>query len=269
MTGGLRIRLAALALAIVLGGAAARADMNSARKSYLRGDNAAALSEFKRLAEAGEAEAQARLGEMYFTGRGVDENQALAVQWFTAAARQGDIGSQVNLGLILTRNSEFEAAAKWLEMAAAQGDANAMNNLAAFYMRGLGVAPDIPRAFVLLEKAAEQGDPNDQLQLGMMYLQGVAGEPDMAKGLKWLNRSAQQGYADAQMRLGAVLAEAEDIEDHLVLAYKWVHLASMQGTENAGPTLAGLALQMTKDQIADARRRAASWQPGQPGSVNQ
>ena len=38
-----------------------------------------------------------------------------------------------------------------------------MNNLAAFYMRGLGVAQNFPQAFVILEKVAGQGDPNDQL----------------------------------------------------------------------------------------------------------
>ncbi len=180
--------------------------------------------------------------------------------------RVGRCGVPGNLGLILAQNSEYEAAFQWFALAAGEGDTAAMNNLAAFYMRGLGVAQNIPQAFVILEKVAGQGDPNDQLQLGMMYLQGMAGVPDMAKRLKWRNRSARQGYADAQMRLGAVLSENEGLsKDQLVLAYKWIHLESMQGTENAGPMLKGLALQMTQEQIADAKRRAAAWQPGQPG----
>ncbi len=121
------------------------------------------------------------------------------------------MGSQVNLGLILAQNSEYDAAFQWFALAAGEGDTAAMNNLAAFYMRGLGVAQNIPQAFVILEKVAGQGDPNDQLQFGMMYLQGMAGVPDMAKRLKWRNRSAGQGYADAQMRLGAVLSENEGL----------------------------------------------------------
>jgi hypothetical protein len=67
------------------------------------------------------------------------------------------------------------------------------------------------------------------------------------------------------MRLGAVLSENKGLKDRLVRAYKWFHLASMLGSENAGPMLAELAKKMTRDQIADAKRRAAAWQPGQPG----
>ena len=261
MTGILRFGLAALALGIALSASPTYADMKSARHSYLRGDHKVALTEFQRLAEAGDVDAQSRLAEMYVTGRGAPEDQALAIKWFTAAAEQGDVPAQVNLGLLLAQDAQYEAAAKWFGLASARGDGAAMNNMAAFYMRGLGVPQDIPKAFVILEKVAELGDPNDQLQLGMMYLQGMGGAPDMENGLKWLTRSARQGHADAQMRLGAVLAEAEDVKDRLVLAYKWVHLASMQGTENAGPTLKGLTLQMTREQIADAKRRAAAWRP--------
>ena len=67
MTGKFCIRRAApaLAIAIVFGASAALADMKSARKSFLRGDHSVAVTEFKRLAEAGNADAQARLGEVY------------------------------------------------------------------------------------------------------------------------------------------------------------------------------------------------------------
>lgn len=262
MTWVLRFGLAALALGIVLGASSSHADMKSARQSYVRGDHKAALAEFKRLAEAGDADAQSQLAEMYYTGRGAPEDQALAVKWFTAAAEQGDVASQVNLGLLLAQNSDYEAAAKWFSLAAAQGDGAAMNNMAAFHMRGLGVPRDIPKAFAILEKVAEQGDPNDQLQLGMMYLQGMGGGPDMENGLKWLTRSARQGHADAQMRIGTVLSENDAApKDRLVTAYKWLHLASMQGTENATSMLAELATKMTTEQIADAKRRAAAWHP--------
>ena len=201
---------AALALGIFLSASPTYADMKSARQTYLRGDHKTALTEFKRLAEAGDVDAQSQIAEMYFTGRGAPEDQALAVKWFTAAAEQGDVASQVNLGLLQAQNSEYEAAAKWFALASKQDDGAAMNNMAAFYMRGLGVPQDIPKAFAILEKVAELGDPNDQLQLGMMYLQGMGGGPDMENGLKWLNRSAQQGHADAQMRLATVLSENED-----------------------------------------------------------
>ncbi len=262
MTGRLRIGSVGLSLAIALVVSAAHADIKDARKSYLRGDYASALTEYKRLAEAGNVDAQARLGEIYYTGRGALEDLALAHKWLKAAAQQGDVGSQVNLGLILAQNSEFEAAAKWFGMAAAKGDTAAMNNMAAFHMRGLGVDQNIRLAFAMLEKVAERGDSNDQYQLGMMYLQGMSGAPDMVNGLKWLTRAAGQGNAEAQLRLGAVLSENEGPDDRLVKAYKWIHLASMFGADNANQMLADLSEKMTAGQIAEAKRLALSWQPG-------
>lgn len=256
-----------MALAVMLSASVSHADMKDARKAHGRGDFPAAFAEFKRLAEAGNVDAQAQLAEIYYTGRGAIEptgtpkTHALALKWFMAAARQGDVGSQVNLGLILAQNTEYKDAANWFALAAKQGDTAAMNNLAAFYMRGLGVEQDIPKAFAMMEKVADQGDPTDQLQLGMIYLQGVAAPPDMAKGLKWLNRSAEQGHADAQMRLATVLSENAGAEDRLILAYKWFHLAAMQGADNANGFMADLAKKMTADQIADAKRRADAWQP--------
>ncbi len=161
MTGKARLVLAALALGMVLSAVPTHADMKSARQSYLRGDHKAALTEFQRLAEAGNVAAQSKLGEMYVTGRGAPEDQALAVKWFTAAAEQGDVAAQVNLGLLLAQDSQYEAAAKWMTLASARGDVAAMNNMAAFHMRGLGAPQDIPKAFGILEQVAEQGDPND------------------------------------------------------------------------------------------------------------
>ena len=43
-------------------------------------------------AEQGDAVAQFNLGQMYRTGRGVQQNSETAVMWYTKAAEQGDVG---------------------------------------------------------------------------------------------------------------------------------------------------------------------------------
>ena len=68
--------------------------------AYQRGDFAAALQLFQRLAERGDASAQCNLGVMYEQGRGVAQNYREAMKWFRLAAVQGNASAQSNLGVM-------------------------------------------------------------------------------------------------------------------------------------------------------------------------
>lgn len=75
-------------------------------------------------ATAGDAEAQFRLGEAYYTGQGVALNEADAVKWWRPAAEQGHIKAQYRLGmaLLIGRGVEKNAveAREWLSRAKEQ-----------------------------------------------------------------------------------------------------------------------------------------------------
>ena len=84
-----------------------------------------------RLAQAGDAAAQTRLGYMYETGRGMPQNYHYAAVWYTRAAQQGDPGAQYLLGFLFDKGFGVPAdhieAQKWLILAAsaaAQPDAD-------------------------------------------------------------------------------------------------------------------------------------------------
>jgi TPR repeat protein len=70
----------------------------SAQRAEARGDFAGAVATLKALAEAGEASAQTKLGDMYATGRGVARDDAVAAVWYRKAADQGDTAGQISLG---------------------------------------------------------------------------------------------------------------------------------------------------------------------------
>jgi uncharacterized protein len=53
-------------------------------------------------AEAGLAEAQDNLGDLYMTGRGVPKGKQLAEQWFRKAAAQGYPRAKINLSMLLS-----------------------------------------------------------------------------------------------------------------------------------------------------------------------
>jgi uncharacterized protein len=77
------------------------------------------------LAEAGDARAQAGLGYMYYTGRGVSRDSARAAELFQRAADKGEPTAQAFLAVMhfqadgLPRN--LPLALMWLELAAAGG----------------------------------------------------------------------------------------------------------------------------------------------------
>lgn len=65
--------------------------------------NALPIDELSALAEQGNAEAQAVLGDRYRTGQGVSQDEIKAVTWFRRAADQGDGGAQYRLGFAYAR----------------------------------------------------------------------------------------------------------------------------------------------------------------------
>jgi serine/threonine protein kinase len=64
--------------------------LDDAEAAYKAGDYGRAVTRLRALAEAGNAKAQARLGEFYAKGLGVPQNNFQAYVWYTAAAGSGN-----------------------------------------------------------------------------------------------------------------------------------------------------------------------------------
>jgi TPR repeat protein len=106
--------------------------------AYNGGNYATALSDWVPVAtpsanNAGDANAQNYLGEMYLNGTGVAQDYGQAAHWFQLAAAQGNIGGQVNLGQMYMNGTgvaqDYGQAAHWFQAAAAQGNAVAQYDL--------------------------------------------------------------------------------------------------------------------------------------------
>ena len=129
--------------------------------AYDAGDYAAALKEWKPLAEAGGTAAQIYLGHMYYKGHGVPQDYAEAVTWYRLAAEQGDASAQNNLGIAYYNGQgvlqDFAEAVKWFRLAADQGVASPQNNLGQMYEYGKGVFQDNVMAHMWYNIAAANG----------------------------------------------------------------------------------------------------------------
>lgn len=90
--------------------------------------DAAALLETR--AKTGDREAQYQLASLYRSGRGVDQNDALAFKWMKSAAGQGHTKAQYSLGSMYLSghgtNVDTVVARSWLQKAAAQGHQQAL-----------------------------------------------------------------------------------------------------------------------------------------------
>ncbi len=181
------IRWARLVLAavVMLVAAPAWADFKAGVEAYQRGDYAPALTEFRSLAQQGDASAQSNLGLMYSKGRGVPQDDAEAVRWYRLAADQGDAVAQYNLGLM--------------------------------YFVGRGMPQDDAEAIRWYRRAAEQGDAGAQFNLGLMHFEGRGVAQDHVQAHMWVNLAAAQGREDArkardklaELMTPAQLAEAQ------------------------------------------------------------
>jgi len=154
----------------------ARADaLQDAVAAVQRKDYPSAVRLLEPLARGGNPMAQSRLAWLYYHGHGVRESDALALQWFERAARQGLAEAQFHLG-----------------------------NMYAYGLAEL--PPDTDGARLAAQwyfEAARQGHAEAQYSLGILFLTGSGVVQDANVARKWIARAAEQGHADAAAYLRA------------------------------------------------------------------
>ena len=121
-----------------------------------------ATEEDRRLAEQGDADAQALLAEVYYNGRGVRRNYGEALRWARLAAEQGNVRGQSLLGAAYYSGNgvarDPAEAARWARLAAEQGDSGGRIVLGTLYLNGTGVPQDDVSAYMWLTLAASDSE---------------------------------------------------------------------------------------------------------------
>ena len=105
------------------------ADYQKGLEAYEKKDYAAALREWRPLAEQGHALAQSSVGFMYNNGEGVDQDYQTAVKWYTLAAEQGHAKAQFGLSVMYYKGQgviqDYVYAHMWSNLSASQEDKDA------------------------------------------------------------------------------------------------------------------------------------------------
>lgn len=176
-------------------------DFAKGLQAFEAGDFAAAVKEWKPLAESGDSSAQNSMGNLYYNGQGVPQNHAEAFRWYRLSAQQGNVDGQGNLGWMFEYGlgvaQDFSRAAKWYKRAADQGDGWAQNSLGVLYYHGQGVQKDFGQAFHWYKLAAAQGQLYAHQNLGWMYEHGEFVDRNLLMAFMWYDHAATRGLTDA------------------------------------------------------------------------
>lgn len=184
----------AMALFLAVAGAD---DAEDGRAAFQSGDYETALSLFQPLAEAGHADSQFGLGQMYGNGFGVAMDDALAIKWYSLAAEQGH--------------------------------AKAQFNLAVMHQNGWGLPQSDAEAMKYYALAADQGVPAAMIALGRFFAMDFLDSYDPVLAFKWFTLAYEFHDMDAAPKLdaikGAMSAEQIVEGEAVVSAWKTDHAA--------------------------------------------
>lgn len=183
---------------VISSNAVAGPGLTSIDKHVIAGDQAMrqhnyaiAESNFLVAAKNGDSDAEMMLGKLYLQGTKLD--YAKAHYWSNKAARKGNAGALLNMGLIyregLGVNADQDKALNYFQQAAYAGQFKS-NRYIGLYFSEHG---DAKRAVSYYQKAADQGDITSQFYLGQAYQYGKGIKQDFELAKYWYEKSASRG----------------------------------------------------------------------------
>ena len=178
-------------------------------------------------AEAGDAEAQFRLGQMYALGHGFKQNFNSAIEWYEKAAAQGNAKARIALGLLyffgVGVEENKDKAREWYEKAAAQNNPVAQNCMSWFAHQ----AKDYASAKQWLEQAVAQDYAPAMVSMGRLYEDGAGVPQDFAEAKRWYEKGAKQKKENAlsMLMLGLFYSKENSVEKDEKQAMEWLEKA--------------------------------------------
>lgn len=155
---------------------AAAQSLDDAVRAIEAGRHGQAVEWLLPLANRGIAVAQYRLGNLYYHGQGVIEDETMAVYWWKKAAGQGH------------SESMFQLASAYL-----------------FGVQAARFVPDPDReAAVWYFQAASAGHAEAQYHLGLLFLAGKGVVESRKEAARWFRKASDLGHVEAKKALQSV-----------------------------------------------------------------
>ena len=175
-----------------------------------------------------DANVQYKLGVMYDTGQGVEQDFTKAIEHFEQSIKYKEkpyslwrLGKIYLLGKGVTK--DYDKAKEYFERAEAVGDANSQFELGHIHEYGKGIPISLPRAIHYYEKSAEQGDADAQYKLDLLtgkvdkkdwhadfetaldFTYGYTVDVDFDKAIEYYQKAADKGSAVSLYNIGFIV----------------------------------------------------------------
>lgn len=151
--------------------------------------------------------AMSDIGDMYWSGSGVEQDYAAAMEWYKKAADLGNSIAMYDVGYLYYYGEgveqDYEAALEWYEKAADLGNSDAMSYIGVMYVIGNGVEEDYAAAMEWFKKAADLGNSDAMEAIGLLYEEGLGVEQDLAKAQEWYEKAGVPEKAEAAKKAAA------------------------------------------------------------------
>ena len=176
-------------------------------------DYTQALHWFTKSAEQGNYNGLSAMGTLYRNGHGVTQDFNKAIVFFIKAYNKGNEKVASSLAHCYLRIREFKQSKYWAIKAAEQGNIDQIIWVANSYSLGTtGFEKDSVQAAYWTLKAAEKGDIGSQDRIADYYKIGYGLDKDISKALYWYQKAADQGNVHAQERLFELRSQIATID---------------------------------------------------------
>lgn len=172
-------------------------------------------SYLKQKAEAGDTNAQVKLGGFYLgMHKGHENQEEMALHWITIAANQGNPQAQYTLGIFYlfgqgVKQSEAKAL-EWFQRSATQECPQALFHLGvSFYQGKLGLQQSDEEAFKFFSRSTKKLMPQASYFLGLMYELGRGVSRSLKKAREHYKIASEFEVFNAKYRLSNILFQEE------------------------------------------------------------
>lgn len=202
----------------------------AALQQLLHSDPAAAATQLRQAALAGDVNAQFLVAQMHAEGRLLQHDPGTGFHWFMVAANAGHALAMNMVGRCFELGQgtpvDLPLAGVWYRKAAEHGLDWGMYNQANLLATGRGMAANPKRALQLYLQAAELGHAKSMNLVGRYLEEGLETPRDLPAAHAWYRKSALAGDFRGQASHAAVLAEAGRLQE----AEHWLRIAIRQGS---------------------------------------
>jgi len=176
-----------------------------------------------------------------------NENPSAARDWLSKSAAGGVDLAQIDLGIMMVQGeggpADFSGGLKWIAAAAEKGNAAAAYNMGSLLRDGGdSFPPNKTEAIKWFKIAAAQNDASAASKVARAYFNGDQGVgADTQEAIRWVQKAAELHDIESQFLLAQILLEGEEVDQDIETGQSWLRRAAAHGHPDAAQMLADVS----------------------------